>query len=681
MKILLLFTSAALLFGCSSSTEETTRNAPEPYVQGMDTTARPQSDFYQYANGGWLKSTAIPAHQPSWSVFDELQEKTERECLSLLLDASQSQAYPEGSDVRKAIRFYRRAMDSLLAERRGLSPLQSTLSKIALIKTKADLQRYLMEAHSTGNNVFFEISVRPDLVDNKTHGVFISAIEPWLPDKDFYLSFDAKAKEVRARYELHISTMLQLAATPEVQAKKEAATIVAYETSLAKFFPTPEERNDPSNWNNPRSISDLNRMMPSIQWEDFFKGLSLTADTVNVDEPLFAREWERSFSTFSIETIKSYLRWSVLRNAAPYLHHAMVRESFEFNQKYLRGVERLTPRWQRAFRETNQHFGDAIAKLYIRKSGNAETMAAVREIINNVRFGMADRIKTRTWLTDSTKELALTKLQRMQLKIGYPEKWHGYAALSINTDTTQSSFFEDVVSARRHHRNESLQKAGKPVDAQEWNTTPQAVNIFYDRSANQLVVPLSLLQPPFFDAQQDDAFNYGAIGALVGHEVIHAFDMLGTHRDATGNLHNWLTNEERKKFGELIQQLILQQSKNDVIPSVPLKATRTVNEDLADLGGLAIALEGLQRARREKLLVEKSSVLAPEQRFFLSWASLWRIKYRPEQLTMVLKEGTHSPAMVRAVLPLIHLQAFDSAFQVKEGDLLYKAPKDRLEIW
>ena len=669
-----------IIFSCSSKKEEVKKNEGFE-LSNLDTTVRKQDDFFRFANGGWINKNQIPADQGSWGAGNELRDYNRGIVLEVLKKATDDNKYHEGSDQRKAADFYSIGMDSMLAEKVGLSVMKPVFDKIAAMKNKADLQTYLAEQELEGGGAFFGLGVFPDLMNSKKMAAYLGSGGIGLPERDYYIKLDSKSKETRDKYKEHIIKMLVLAGSEEQKAKTEAEKIISIETQLAKATLTKEEQRNPVKLYNPKSLGELARLTPSFNWSTYFQLIGVKEDTIVVMEPLFMTECEKIYNTYKWEDLKVYLRWTALRGAAPFLTHAFVTESFEFNSKYLRGVNQLRPRWKRVLDMTDNYLGEAIGKLYVEEVFPPEAKQKAIEMVENIKLAFADRIKSTDWMSDSTKKMALKKLSTFTVKIGYPDKWKSYVGLIIEKAPEKSSYYQNATNASRFQVREQIDKLERPVDKSEWEMTPQTVNAYYNPLFNEIVFPAGILQPPYYNYKADEAVNYGAIGAVIGHEISHGFDDQGSQFDAEGNLKNWWLSEDLKKFQEKGKALAAQYNAYQPLPGVFVQGQFTLGENIGDLGGLNAAYDGLQRFLNEKGRPGLIDRYTPEQRFFLSWATVWRVKYKDESLRTQINTDPHSPGMYRANGPVSNMEQFYKAFDVRPGDKMYREEKDRVKIW
>jgi len=684
MKITSLLTASlcgAVLLSCSTKQETKLPEGVGINLAYMDTTVKPSDDFFKFVNGGWITKNNIPADLGAYGSFTELRENNQKVLLEILRKAGANDQYKDGSDQRKAADFYTVGMDSVMAERAGVSVLKPYFEQISAIQNKKDIQEYLEQDVLRGGSVFFNMAVFPDLKRSDRMAAYITSGGIGLPERDYYLKSDEKSKEIRQRYVQHLTNLFVLAGDDAAAAKKQAELVLDLETRLAKNMLSKEDSRDPYKSYFPKAIGELAKLAPAIDWKDYFKSLDIDVDTVIVTEPAYLQEYNKIVNDMKLADVKTYLRAGLLRSAAPYLHHDFVQESFDFNQKYLTGVEQMRPRWKRVLGTTNNLIGEAIGQLYVDETFPPEAKAKAQEMVENIKLAFADRIKQLDWMSDSTKEMALKKLSTFHVKIGYPEKWIDYSALEVSKDPEEASYFGNVINANVFESKRQIAKLGKPVDREEWEMTPQTVNAYYNPLFNEIVFPAAILQPPFYDYRADEAVNYGGIGAVIGHEISHGFDDQGAKFDAEGNLKNWFTEKDLSSFEERGKNLAKQFDQYEPLPGVFVQGQFTLGENIGDLGGITAAYEGLQRHLREHGDPGLIDGYTPEQRFFISWATIWRIKYRDETLRTQVLTDPHSPGMFRANGPLTNFPPFYEAFNVKEGDKMYRPDSSRVKIW
>lgn len=675
--------SLCLCISCAKKVETQVPEGVGINLSYMDTTVRPGDDFFRYVNGRWLEQTSIPPDLGSWGSFTELRESNQQILLDILKNAALSDQYPEGSDQRKAVDFYATGMDSLLAEKAGATVLNSYLERIASIKTKNQIQHYLAEDALTKGDAFFGIFILPDLTNSEKVVPYLAAGGLGLPERDYYLKTDTKSKEIRDTYKEHLSNLFELLGITAGDARRQSDLVLKLETQLAKSMLSKEASRDPYNLYHPKSIAEIYKLSPSLDWSTYFASLHIAADTVIVTEPAYLLEYEKIVNTYRIEDIRAYLTSCLLRKAAPLLNNAFVQESFNFNRKYLAGVEQIRPRWKRVLDMTNGVLGDAIGQLYVEKTFPPEAKQKALEMVENIKLAFADRIKQVDWMTDSTKEMALKKLSTLTVKIGYPTTWKDYVGLPVSKDPEAASYFQNVMNAYAYENKRNFSKLGKPVNKGEWQMTPQTINAYYNPLFNEIVFPAGILQPPFYDYRADEAVNYGGIGAVIGHEISHGFDDQGAKFDSFGNLKNWFQPEDYSNFQQKGRLLAHQFDRYEPLPGVFVQGQFTLGENIGDLGGVTVAYEGLQRFLRENVDKHPEMIegFTPEQRFFISWATIWRVKYRDETLRTQVLTDPHAPGMYRANGSLANLPAFYHAFGIKKGDKMYREEHDRVRIW
>ena len=648
----------------------------------IDTTLSPGEDFFKYVNGGWLKQTEIPGDQGTWGSFNELAENTRKDVLAVLQQAADSEAYPEGSDQRKAADFYAIGMDSALAEQVGLQPLAPFFEQIEAIKTKEDLQAYFVRQQLSGGDAFFTLFIDSDLKKSDEVALFLAGSGLGLPEREYYLKDDPKSKEIRQRYLEHVARMLEITGLENSQAIIYAQGILKLETSLASATMTKEDRRDPDKTYNKKSINELRTLLPSFSWKNYLEVLNVkNVDTLIVVDTDFLPAVEKIISSKDMEITKAYLRWHLINGAAPYLNYDVVKADFDFYSNYLQGVEQMRPRWKRVLSTTDHYLGEAIGQLYVDKHFPPEAKKKALEMVENIKLAFADRVQSLAWMSDSTKKKALDKLSTFTVKIGYPDEWKDYVAFVVEKNPETASFINNVMKGEQFRFKRELNKLGKPVNRKEWFMTPQTVNAYYNPSFNEIVFPAAILQPPFYDYRADEALNYGGIGAVIGHEISHGFDDQGSKFDGQGNRNDWWTAEDLEKFTQRGKALADQFSQYEPLEGVFVQGDFTLGENIGDLGGVSVAYDGLQRYLKEHGPIGRIDGFTPEQRFFLSWGTIWRVKYRDETLRTRVKNDPHSPGMYRANGPLTNMTEFYSAFDVKEGDKMYRSEAERVKIW
>ncbi len=645
----------------------------------MDTTVSPTEDFFRYVNGTWLDENPIPEDETNWGSFGALRKKTNEDVLNILKEAMDDPSIEAGSDQAKAVYLFKSIMDTVARDAAGIDPLLPYLEKIDAIEDIEGLQNYLTEMQSKGSSDFFGFSVSSDPNDSNKNVAYLGASGLGLPDKDYYLNDDEDSKDKREKYVAHVTRMLQFLGDTEVEANEHAQRILAFETKLAKDRMDRAERRDARKRNNPRSIEQLQSMVPQINWANYFEGIGAKEiDTIIITELKYTESLKAIFAENQVNDWKSFLRWSAFNGATGLLTMEIEKANWDFYAKTMSGAEKQKPLDERALGTVNGVLGEALGKLYVEKMFPAEAKKTAEEMIAKVVQAYDTRIKALPWMTEDTKVKALEKLHKINIKIGYPDVWKDYSDLEVKEDAT---FFDNRMAASQWNYNRTIEKLSKPVDKTEWFMPPQIVNAYYSPTFNEIVFPAAILQPPFYDYKADPAVNFGGIGAVIGHEISHGFDDSGARYDAEGNLNNWWTEEDLTAFEALGEGLANQYSAIEVLPGQFINGKLSLGENIGDLGGTNAALDGLRLHLAEHGDPGLIDGFTQEQRFFLSWATIWRIQYREEAMMRQLKLGPHSPGNYRAWVPIRNLDAFHEAFATKEGDAMYLAPEDRIKIW
>lgn len=503
-----------------------------------------------------------------------------------------------------------------------------------------------------------------------------------LPDKDYYISEDKDSKEKRAKYELHVARMLEFIGESPAKAKQSAAEILAFETELSKPRFNRVESRDSRLQYNPMTVTELQKLTPAINWDSYFTGIGLAKlDTVIVTEPKYMTALQTVFSENKVAVWKEYLKWDLLNTASSKLTTDIETASFDFYSKTLRGAIKQLPREEKALQVVNRGIGEALGKLYVEKVFPAEAKTKALDMIHNVITAYQNRINNLTWMSKDTKAKAIEKLNKITIKVGYPDKWKDYSALEIKSIADGGSYFENSKNLSKWRFKKNIEKLKKPVDKTEWGMSPQTVNAYYNPSYNEIVFPAAILQPPFYNYQADEAVNYGGIGAVIGHEISHGFDDSGARYNAEGNLVDWWTPQDLEQFTKLGSELADQYSALEPLPGIHVDGKFTLGENIGDLGGINAAYDGLQlylKAHGNPGLIDG---FTPEQRFFISWATVWRTKSRDEAIKNQVKTDPHSPGMYRAYVPIQNVDAFYEAFKIKDGDKMFVSPEKRVKIW
>ena len=673
------------IFGLTAAQaqDKAAKKAPGINLSYMDLTVKPSDNFFLFVNGTWLDKTEIPKDKTRWGSFDELRQNTDKDVLAILAEATKGGKYKPTSDQGKAIIMYQSALDTVARNKQGIAPLKPYLAQIDAVKNVADLQKLMMQTEAEGGSVgFFGVGVGADEKDSNRNVVSLGPGSLGLPDRDYYVSEDADSKEKRAKYAVHVAKMLQFFGASPAAAQADADKILALEIQMSVPRLDRVERRDSKIQYNPTAIAELNALTPAIDWSDYLKGVGFAkVDTIIVTQPKYMKGLQAMFTENNVDAWKAYMRWMLLRGAAGQLSTEIETANWEFYGKALTGAIKQRPRNEKALQVVNGTVGEALGKLYVDKMFPAEAKDKAYKMIKNVMRAYEMRINNLTWMSPETKTKAVEKLNKLTIKIGYPDKWEDYSTLDVKSATKGGSYFENLRSVSKWAWAKDLDKLGKPVDKTEWGMSPQTVNAYYNPSYNEIVFPAAILQPPFYYYKADEAVNYGGIGAVIGHEISHGFDDQGATYNADGNLIDWWTEADLKQFTDLGTALADQYSALEPLPGIHVDGKFTLGENIGDLGGINAAYDGLQLYLKENGNPGLIDGYTPEQRLFISWATIWRSKIRDEALKNQVKTDPHSPGMYRAYVPLLNLESFQSAFNIKEGDGMFVAPDKQVKIW
>jgi predicted metalloendopeptidase len=680
----MLFVIPAIIgFTNCNAQKEVAKKEPGINVSYMDKSVKPSDDFFKFVNGTWLKNTEIPADKTRWGSFDELRQNTDKDALAILKEAAKNPKYKSNTDQGKAINMYKAAMDTVARNKQGIAPLAPYLAKINAVKNIKDLQKLMMETEAQGGGVgFFGVGVGADEKNSTRNVVSVGPGGLGLPDRDYYVSNEKDSKEKREKYALHVAKMLLFLGEKPEQAKTDADKILALEIQMSTPRLDRVEGRDSKKQYNPTAIADLQKMLPVVDWNTYLKGVGFAkVDTIIVSQPRYMSALQTIFTENKVEDWKAYMRWMLLRGASGQLSTAIETANWEFYGKTLTGALKQRPRHEKALQVVNGTVGEALGKLYVEKMFPAEAKAKASKMIKNVMKAYEIRINNLTWMSAETKLKAIEKLNKLTIKIGYPDKWEDYSTLVVKNTEEGGSYFENLRNVSKWGWKKDLDKLGKPVDKTEWGMSPQTVNAYYNPSYNEIVFPAAILQPPFYNYQADEAVNYGGIGAVIGHEISHGFDDQGATYNADGNLIDWWTADDLTKFTALGGALADQYSALEPLPGTHVDGKFTLGENIGDLGGVNAAYDGLLLDLKENGNPGLIDGYTPEQRFFISWSTIWRSKMRDEALKNQVKTDPHSPGMYRAYVPIQNVDAFYSAFDIKVGDGMYVTPEKRVKIW
>lgn len=671
-------TSALILLAAATiaSCQETETKSTTKFIDlaNMDTTVSPGENFFLYANGGWMKENEIPESETRWGTFDMLREDNMNKLQALLNEAAAANA-EAGTPTQKVGDFYKSGMDSATIEKAGLDPVQPILNRISNATTKSDILNEIGTLHTEGLSQVFGFYISPDDKNVTTQICQLYQGGLGMPDRDYYFNSDERSETIRNAYKAYqVELMEMMGMENPAQA---AADVYALEEKLAKASMTRTERRDPEKTYNKYSIEGFTQMTPAIDWEKQLAAMNVTGeDSLIVGMPDFFKEVSNQLNNTPVETWKKYLKFHVVNDMAPYLSNKYDDAHFNFYGKVVRGQQAQKPRWKRVLQVVDGGVGELLGKVYVDKHFKPEAKERMVKLVSNLQETYRDRIMRLDWMTDATKQKAIAKLNTFVKKIGYPDKWRDYSKLSVTPD----SYVDNVMASAKFDYNYMVSKLGKPVDKTEWYMTPPTVNAYYNPAFNEIVFPAGILAFPFFDMEADDAVNYGGIGGVIGHEMTHGFDDQGSKYAADGNLKNWWTDEDREQFDALTGVVVDQFNNYTVLDTVHVNGQLTLGENLADLGGLAIAYEAFQKTEQAKK-GEKIDGFTPNQRFFLSWAQVWRANTRDEEMANRIITDPHSPVEWRTNGPLSNMPEFYEAFDIKEGDKMWRPDSIRAKVW
>ena len=664
----------AVAAGCDSKKEAVMTSGID--LTNLDTTAVQGADFYQYACGGWMKKHPLTNEYSRFGSFDMLAENNREQLKGLIVEIAAGQN-AQGTIGQKIGDIYKLAMDSVKLNADGVTPIQADLEKIASVKDKSEIVPLMAELAHSGVFPYFSFYVGADIMDSKSNLFQLYQGGISLGEKEYYLDNDDVTVNIRNKYKEHIVKMFQLAGFDEAADKKKMEAVMDIETRIAKAsFSAVEQRNPAANYHK-MSLDELKKEIPGIDWDAFLNGIGVKGVTeLSVSQVDPIKEVEKIINSLPVENQIAYMQWSLIDRAAGYLSDDLVAQNFDFYGKTLSGKQTNQPRWKRAVSTVNGVLGEAVGQMYVEKYFPAAAKERMVQLVKNLQTALGERIRNLEWMGDSTKIKAIEKLNSFYVKVGYPDKWRDYTGLNIEKD----SYWANVKRATEFELDYMLSKAGKPVDRDEWGMTPQTVNAYYNPTTNEICFPAGILQYPFFDMNADDAFNYGAIGVVIGHEMTHGFDDQGRQFDKDGNLKDWWTAEDAKRFEERAQVMVNFFDSIQVLPGLNANGSLTLGENIADHGGLQVSFQAFKNATKDAPLLVKDG-FTPEQRFFLSYAGVWAGNIRDEQIRLQTKSDPHSLGRWRVNGALPQIGAWYDAFGIKEGDPMYLAPEKRVSIW
>ncbi len=636
---------------------------------------KPGDDFYNYVNGNWLKRNPLPETESRWGSFNILDDSTRHRVKAIVEETSKRKDVENGSAQQKIRDFYNAAMDTVAIERMGAEPLVPLMKQVLSCKNKEEIMNTIADFHRLGIDCFFNFYVGQDDKNSKQNIITFYQGGLGLPDRDYYLKDDPESQNIREQYRALIHNQMQLAHAEF--SDEEISYILKIETELARGSKSRVELRDPEANYNKMKIEDFFGFIPELPFKMYFEKFQIREREVIVGQPEFFKVLHEIVSNTPIKELQAYLVWHLIDSRASTLSSEFVKNNFEFYEGVLSGAKEMKPRWKRVLGAMNGSMGELIGQLYVKKYFPPQAKERVTKLVNTLIAAYKDRIKSREWMDEQTKQAALAKLDKVMLKLAYPDKWKDFSALEVKAD----SYFENMNRASTFWFNYQLNKLGKPVDRTEWAMSPQTVNAYYNPGMNEIVFPAAIMQPPFFDLNADDAVNYGGMGVVIGHELTHGFDDQGSQYDADGNLVNWWTETDKARFKQNTEKLVNQYNKFAAIDTFHVNGELTLGENIADLGGLIMAYSALQKLNALQQQNIKIDGFTPEQRFFINYAQIWRNNIRPEELKKRLKVDPHSPGKFRTNGPLPNMAEFYKAFNITKDNMMYLPPEERVEIW
>jgi putative endopeptidase len=678
VKVSLLFGTIAVMAGaCSNNQGKSTGSQPDILATNLDTTINPANDFFEYANGGWLKKNPIPDDHKSWGIAYLVQEDLYGRLKTI---NEQAVAKPEGAISKKIASFWKSGMDSVTIDKNGIDPIKPELSMIDAIQSKEDILKVVADLKKKGIEVMFNDYVAQDDMNSEKMAFILSQGGLGLPNRDYYFNTDERTKKIREAYPVHIEKMFTLSKLASAtDAKAISANVMRLETALAKASRKLEDLRDPYKNYNKYTVADLKKLTSDINWNVWLPLINVKGiDTVIVGQPEFFTAMNATLNMESVDVWKSYLKWCLLNGTADYLSADLEKTNFEFYGQMLNGTKAQKPRWKRVLDEEENAVGEALGQLFVKEYFNEKAKKRYSDMVEDIRSALKERIKNLDWMSEGTKQKALVKLEKMKKKVGYPDKWKDFSAMEIK----DQPYVRNVLSAREWWHNYSVNKLGKPVDRNEWDMTPQTYNAYYNPSNNEIVLPAGIFTVPGRrDEELDDALVYGyAAASTIGHEITHGFDDQGRQYDENGNLKNWWTKEDEVQFTKRADVMIRQFNAYIPVDATHINGKATLGENIADLGGVLLGWDAFTKKEQYKK-GELIAGLNPSQRFFLGYSLGWLYNTRKESLAQQLLTDVHSPAKFRVNGPFSDVAAFYKTFNVKQGDAMFIPDSSRVKIW
>ncbi|MBS4012739.1 MAG: M13 family metallopeptidase [Bacteroidetes bacterium] len=671
-KYLFLIALLILIISCEGTKECNPIN-----LSNMDKSVSPGDDFFRYVNGNWLKNNPIPEEYSRYGAFEEVEQLNDDRLKSLLQKIENDKSAEHGSNRQKVRDLYHSGMDIEILNQQGIEPLKPLIEKVWQAESSECLVKIIAELHNKGFRPFFGLSSTQDRKNTEMMIASISQAGLGMSDRDYYLNDDNRTLSIKNAYKQMMIDLFRLAEYDDEAIYKKVDDIMRIETFLAEASMTRLERRNPYATYNKMSVSELKKASPGFNWDIYFAERNINIDDLNVAMPDFISKYSELFKKEKLDAIKNYLEWNIIRNSASYIGDSFENATFEFYGKVMSGSQKLQDRWKRVLSTINSSIGEALGQEYVAEFFPAEAKTRMEELVEYLREAFMLRIGQLDWMSDETKQKAHTKLSSMNVKIGYPDNWTDYSELEINNQ----AYVLNVIAAREFNIRRNLAEIGKPVDRSKWFMNAQTVNAYYSSSMNEIVFPAAILQPPFFYMKGDDAVNFGAIGMVIGHEMTHGFDDQGRNYDADGTLRDWWTAEDANRFKEKAEVLVEQYNNYIMLDTLTINGRLSLGENIADLGGLSIAYTALQLKMERSENPGLIDGFTPEQRFFISYAQVWRNNIREQQLMKQLQEGPHSPGEARVNGVVYNMDSFYKHFNVSEDAARFIPKEHRARIW
>ena len=676
-RICIALIATVTLMGGTAGAQSTYHQSKPLDPANMDTTCAPCTNFYQFANGGWLQANPIPAAYSQWGAFNELADANNEKLRLVLDDAAAHRTTASDPAIRKVGDFYAACMDSAAIEKAGDQPIEGALSQINSISSPADVRHYLIAQAAEGRGMLLRFGSTQDAKNSSEVIAGIGQGGIGLPDRDYYFKTDAHTVALREAYVKHIANDLALVGESPDKAASDAQHIMALETSIAASHMTRVQQRDPTLTYNRKTPAQLAALAPGFDWPAFFAAERAPhVVAVDVSNPKFLATVDTLLRTVPVSEWKAYFTWNLVNRSANTLSSPFVNEAFAFSQ-HLSGAKEQLPRYKRCISATDRALGEALGKAYVARYFTPAAKARANAMVNNIKAEFRARLATRTWMSDSTRRAAYAKLDAFTQKIGYPDKWKDYTAMAVKPG---NSYYQNALAVAAFNNADDIARIDKPVDRSRWGMSPPTVNAYYNPPMNEIVFPAGIMQPPFFDPNADDAVNYGGMGAVIGHEMSHGFDDQGAQYDAHGNLKTWFTPTDLANFKTKTAAYAAQFDTYTILDSLHINGKLTNGENIADLGGLTIAYAAMEKALGNKPR-KKIDGFTPEQRFFLAWAQIWRSNTRPEEARLRIATDPHSPAIWRVNAPLSNMPEFAAAWGCKTGSPMARPASESVAIW